>query len=214
MPAANRIKIANDGLIFREDFLNPQTAAANGAVLSAGATIRNDGLFITDDSTTLGQVQYTNAPRISGSFSIIVEFMPFRAGDLSNNYNTILHIGNVVTNQGFVLGLYNNRLLCTPWGTTSIDLGAITLNKPNIIVYTSNTSTGSAQAYVDGVKTLSNPTYLSTAKSFNGKMSIGGTTASFLRGLIGKLTLLQIYNRAFSAEEVRAHYQITRGLLI
>lgn len=205
MPAANRIKIANDGLIFREDFLNPQTCAANGALVRSGGVIAA-GYGHIQSKVSQGPIYWTDK-RLQTQFTIIVDFDLLSTPDTGPNWNVLVHVGENVGSRGFLLGVYDQKLTAIAWGTAPTNLGTLDVGKR----YTLAWSYGNSTSFVckDGGDAMSST--WSSAHARSGAMAIGGTTSPQLNGIQSRIFGIQIYNRALSAEEIRAHYRTTRG---
>ena len=200
MPAANRIKIANDGLIFREDFLNPQTAAANGLTWT-GNPWQSRGFIITNQTVTLNKI----ATSIQKPPITIIAQLNLSA--FTADYRTILRLemgGSPVFSCGLMFGV--NKLF---WynGAAVYQSNNYTVKNGSIVAFSYDGS--NAYYYQDGSSLGGSAnTWTYRTGAYNLIIGYNGTTY-----LNTTLYNLQIYNRALSAEEIRTHYKTTRGLL-
>jgi len=202
MPVANRIKVANDRLIFREDFRNPALAAANGLIVSGCTWFANGGIF-ANGSITHNDPKF--GPRDSFTFIINTNVTPF-----TGNYRILmaLRTGGLLA-YGFAFNSNSNRLACVSsfsgYGVSSVD---VDIGFSTLVMAKSGSS---ATFYQNGAQKGSSVTTPYQEANQPLILTIGSTVST--RYLNEQISQARVYNYAMSADEIKQDYLTIRGSL-
>jgi len=91
-------------------------------------------------------------------------------------------------------------------GTTTNNIGATALNDGqwHYVVNTVPAASSGAKTYIDGIEVVSNGSIGSTTNTQN--LLVGARTDGSGYEWIGKISLIQVYNKVLSASEVTQNY--------
>lgn len=196
--------LLNDGLIFREDFRNPTLTASNGVIITGNTWLSNGGIkFITGSLITVPRL---SSSLISATPKTIIWDTDYTG--FSGAYQTIIRV-TVGASRIFQCGIKNdsNRLF---WVSGSAGVNSsptqITLGRK---IFAITCDVTNCFFYEDGI-------FIGSSAGTFAKL-IGSTSVTIASELNGNLFYkdplfgIQLYNYALSAEEIKQHYQITRG---
>ena len=218
--------IVQDGLVLNLDAAVDQSypgngttwydlAGSNSGTLTNGATFDRDNggnIFLdgTDDYITCPDSSATD-PQTNFSLNIWVKLSALaRQHGLIEKYNWSLGLGN----YAFRVTSFNRVAFYIIDGKSDVGLiGSASLSQDiwyNLCV-TQNHDTDTATIYINGIQDSQSTSFDIGPVNSTTTMKIGARGDDATNRLQGKVSCVQIYNRALTAAEVLQNYNATKG---
>jgi hypothetical protein len=211
-------RLIRDGLLFHLDALNSYVSGStvvgdlsrnekNGTLINGTSySSLGYGSFVFDGIDDLVSIPPLG---LLTSFTISTWFYITSAGSTGDIiYSTL--ISSDTSNRILVSTQSNKRVLVQMGGTGYFSTTTCPFNTWNNVTYTYNSSTSTAQLYVNNIKqdpqTNSSVTYKNLTHFIGGLNSV-----SFDYLLTGYSSVLFIYNRVLSDDEITNNYNTLRG---
>jgi len=226
--------IVTDGLVFAVDAANPSSYPGSGTIWKDQTINQNNGTLTngpTFDSGNGGSIDFDGSNDVvdisqmtSYSSNDPHTYSAWVNADNTDSYKFILNNGTGAPDRdGTNLSIYGGYIGFWWAGGSSVKQGTINLNTGTWYNLTAcyNGSAGTYSMYVNGVLDISSNTSSPTAGSSgytSWDASPGGTPSPKIGAYYdgssdfnGKISIVQVYNRALSSTEVLQNYNALKG---